>query len=361
MNRTLHVVSMTLILLLVAAPAPGAQHRPEVSTKPPAATVAPKPALLVIEVWPGAEVCLDDQYPGRLSGGGRLVIPNPGVGVHDLRMSLISKNDFQHKATVAPVQGLVVHAVREEVALSQKEVVPVPVDVRVNPKDGLKYVWIPPGTFVMGCSPADNECFVDETPSHRVTLSKGFWIGQTEVTVGAYRRFAAAAGRPMPPAPGFNSRWANDNMPIVNVSWNDGRDYCTWAGGRLPTEAEWEYAARGGSAAGRYGEVGEIAWYDKNSGGQTHEVAQKPANAFRLFDVLGNVWEWVNDWYEQNYYQNRPSEDPPGPTSGSRRVLRGGSWSYNSRSVRVSYRTRHDPDYWDDNLGLRCVRDVDSP
>jgi hypothetical protein len=97
---------------------------------------------------------------------------------------------------------------------------------------------------MMGCSPGDNECHVSEKPSHRVTITKGFWIGQTEVTVGAYKRFAAATGRQMPGAPSFNSGWADDMMPIVNVTWDDAREYCTWAGGRLLTEVEWEYSAR---------------------------------------------------------------------------------------------------------------------
>lgn len=231
--------------------------------------------------------------------------------------------------------------------------------VRENPKDGLKYVWIPPGSFMMGCSPGDKECYENEEPSHRVTISKGFWIGQTQVTVGAFKRFAAATGRDMPPAPYFNSGWANENMPIVNVSWDDAREYCTWAGGRLLTEAEWEYAARGGSTEARHGNIDEIAWHHKNSGGRTREVAQKRANDFGLFDVLGNVSEWVNDWYDDKYYQNSPSQDPPGPTSGRWRVLRGGSWDDFPWDVRVSGRTGNYPVARDNNMGLRCGCEVE--
>jgi formylglycine-generating enzyme required for sulfatase activity len=245
---------------------------------------------------------------------------------------------------------------------------PSPGTARENPKDGLKYVWIPPGTFMMGCSPGDSECNDDEKPAHQVTLSKGFWMGQTEVTVAAYKRFAAAVGRPMPPEPKFfgrpvNPGWGNDAMPIVDVTWDEAQAYCRWVGGRLPTEAEWEYAARGGSTEARYGPINEIAW---NSGNGAHEVAQKPANGFGLYDVLGNVWEWVNDWYDQNYYQNSPSQDPQGPAGGQLRVLRGGSWFGNvwrvgARYIRVSYRAGVNPSDWDGGGGFRCAREGDIP
>jgi formylglycine-generating enzyme required for sulfatase activity len=214
---------------------------------------------------------------------------------------------------------------------------------------------------MMGCSPGDNECGYDEKPSHQVTISKGFWIGQTKVTVGAYKRFAAATGRQMPDAPNSNSGWANENMPIVNVTWGDARDYCTWAGGLLPTEAEWEYAARGESTEARYGPIDDIAWYDKNSGGQTHPVAQKRANGFGLFDTLGNVWEWVNDWYDEHYYSSSPSTDPPGPTSASERVLRGGSLNFFPSVVRVSLRFRVNPAGWNYDVGFRCGGEVFGP
>ncbi|MGB9485980.1 MAG: SUMF1/EgtB/PvdO family nonheme iron enzyme, partial [Terriglobia bacterium] len=258
-----------------------------------------------------------------------------------------------------PASGATVRAAQKpRVDVPLAELVPTPGAARVNPKDGLKYVWIRPGTFMMGCSPGDNECGADEKPPHQVTITKGFWLGQTEVTVGAYKRFAAATGREMPNAPYFNSGWANDTMPIVMVNWNDAHDYCAWARGRLPTEAEWEYAARGGSTGARYGPIDEVAWYYNNSGQKTREVGQKRANAFGLYDMLGNVDEWVNDWLDINYYQNSPSQDPSGPTSGGLRVLRGGSWVVFPRSVRVSDRLLGNPVSRFDHFGFRCGGDV---
>jgi formylglycine-generating enzyme required for sulfatase activity len=234
---------------------------------------------------------------------------------------------------------------------------PSPGTVRQNPKDGLKYVWIPAGTFMMGCSPGDNECRKAENPPHQVTITKGFWLGQTEVTVGAYSRFAGATGRQMP----FRGR-ANENMPIVNMTWNDARGYCTWAGGRLPTEAEWEYAARGGRSEARYGNLDEIAWYANNSRREIHEVGQKRANGFGLLDMLGSVWEWVNDWYEPEYYQNSPATDPQGPTDGIGRALRGASWASSSGQARVSFRGSTAPGITIEGLyGFRCVGEVNSP
>ncbi len=259
---------------------------------------------------------------------------------------------------------------------------------KVNPKDGLKYVWIPPGTFMMGCSPGDIECDENEKPSHQVTITKGFWLGQTEVTVGAYKRFAGATGRQMPTEAGLQERslnpgCGNDAMPIVSVTWDDAQAYCVWAGGRLPTEAEWEYAARAGSTAARYGPLDEIAWYAGNSGRQRldseriregdranylkrleengnnlHEVGLKRANGFGLYDMLGNVWEWVNDWYDPGYYQNSPSQDPLGTSSGQERAARGGSWGDSPGYVRVSGRNRLFPGYRFDIIGFRCGGEV---
>jgi formylglycine-generating enzyme required for sulfatase activity len=213
----------------------------------------------------------------------------------------------------------------------------------------------------MGCSPGDYECGADEKPLHRVTINRGFWIGQTEVTVGAYKKFAGSSGRQMPGTAAFNKAWTNDNMPMVNVAWDDAQAYCAWTGGALPTEAEWEYAARGGSTEARYGNLDDIAWYDQDSGGQAHDVAQKRVNGFGLYDMLGNVWEWANDFYDPSYYQSSPAQDPPGPPNGEHRALLGGSWNSYGGSVRVSVRGGVDPTNFGFDTGFRCVGEVANP
>lgn len=229
------------------------------------------------------------------------------------------------------------------------------IQIKLNPKDGLKYVWIPAGAFRMGCSPGDTECDSDEKPAHTVTLTRGFWIGQTEFTVRAYQHFTRLTGHVEAIAPGLPPEWKSDLLPVVDITWADAQDYCRWAGGRLPTEAEWEYAARGGSAGGRYAPLAEAAWWNGNSEDQAHEVAGKRPNRLGLYDVLGNAWEWVNDWYDENYYSHSPLVDPPGPASGRSRVVRGGSWSRPEKHARASFRGSFDADLTYGSLGCRCV------
>ncbi len=237
---------------------------------------------------------------------------------------------------------------------------PVAGTARENPRDGLKYVWIPPGTFEMGCSPGDNECYYDEKPSHQIRISKGFWIGQTDVTEAAYKRFAGSSGRQMPARSAINGS-TNDKMPMVNVSWDDAQAYCGWIGGRLPTEGEWEYAARGGSSQARYGPIDEIAWYVKNSRKGPHQVGKKRPNGFGLYDMLGNVWQWVEDWYVAKYYESSPATDPPGPSSGVDRVLRGGDWVSYPKDVRASVRGRVRRSSGGPSVGFRCVWEASAP
>ena len=286
---------------------------------------------------------------------------------------------------------------------------PRPGEVRMNPQDGERYVWIPPGDFQMGCSPDDKYCkeagatrYTNEKPRHRVTISRGFWMGQTEVTIGAYRKFARAIQGKVPEelvlaaperfrSPDFPQ---GDNYPVVYVTWEEAAQYCEWAGGRLPTEAEWEYSARAGSPAAAYGKLIEIAWYADNSGrskldsaellekalrngvryqsllehnrNQAQPVGRKKSNDFGLYDMLGNVWEHCADWHDDKYYQVSEERDPKGPPSGecpgyqgrsgSRcRVMRGGDFQQPPVGVRASFRNWMLPDHRFNNIGFRCV------
>ena len=244
--------------------------------------------------------------------------------------------------------------------------------VKINPKDGLEYTWIPPGSFSMGCVPRDMECRSEERPQRRVIIGQGdegFWMGRSEVTVRAYERFAEATGREMPSEPGsgalpgFNTDWRKKSHPMVKVSWEDARAYCEWAGGRLPTEAEWEYAARGGVEGRTYPWGDDLSHDHANywrSGGRDHWKFTAPAgsfppNEFGLYDMAGNVYEWVEDWYDESYYSRSPLANPKGPKSGRLRVARGGSGFLNRSVLRTSARLRSRADTRNVGVGVRCI------
>jgi serine/threonine-protein kinase len=346
----------------VEAPSPA-----PVTSGPPANPSSPRsaPAQIVVQTSPNAQVYLDESSKGRANGLGRLVINRLDAGDHTLRVSLAGKKDYEQRVVVAAGQQAFFDVT---LADAERPALPTPGELlrpptstprasptKENPRDGLKYAWIPPGAFSMGCSVGDYECNDFERPAHLVTISRGFWMGQTPVTAGAYKRFADSSHRRMPPAPNFNYGWVNENMPIVTITWEEAQAYCGWIGGRLPTEAEWEYAARGANPEARYGVLDDIAWYNSNSGRQTHDVAQKRPNGFGLYDVMGNVTQWVNDWYDEHYYQNSPSQDPQGPADGLFRVRRGGGWAGGPHILRVSFRYRVMPNVRITDLGFRCA------
>lgn len=216
-------------------------------------------------------------------------------------------------------------------------------EARTNEKDGLRYLWIPPGSYMKGCSPKDDQCFGDEKPAYQVTLTKGFWLGETEVTQDAFQRVM-----------GKNpSRFKGSNLPVEQVTWTQATAYCKAIGGRLPTEAEWEYAARAGTTGSRYGDLDKIAWYRKNSFDTTHPVGQKQPNAFGLHDMLGNVYEWTATVYTNSLTPE--TTDPKGPATGEFRTLRGGGWFDTPDIVRASYRSRIEEDDYDYDIGFRCA------
>jgi sulfatase modifying factor 1 len=222
-------------------------------------------------------------------------------------------------------------------------------DSKVNPKDGLRYLWIPPGNLTTGCSPGDDECFEDEYPPRKTTLTRGFWLSQTEVTQAAFEKIM-----------GYNpSVFEGANLPVENISWNEADEYCREIGGRLPSAAEWEFAARAGTTGARYGNLDEIAWYWNNSNFTTHPVGTKKPNAFGLYDMLGNVVEWTYTYYWVQL--NQENINPTGPSIAEYKELRGGGWWDDPELIRASYRRRFETTDTDYNLGFRCASDYSEP
>jgi len=216
---------------------------------------------------------------------------------------------------------------------------------KVNAADGQTYVWIPPGSFAMGCSGGDGDCQPDEMPVHTVRIRRGFWLARTEVTNTQYAKRMKAASR---------RDGAASGDPAAGMDWSEAKMYCAAVGGRLPTEAEWEYAARGGSRERYYDTLSEVAWFENNSDDRPHPVGQKAPNAYGLHDMLGNVYEWVLDRYYNKYDDTTDVVEEPLASNASA-VARGGAWHSEAKDVRVSNRFGVPADYADANVGVRCA------
>jgi formylglycine-generating enzyme required for sulfatase activity len=237
-----------------------------------------------------------------------------------------------------------------------------------NPKDGSQLMLIPEGEFLMGSDVG----YPSERPAHRVFVSP-FYIARTLVTNSQYRSFVLETGYAAPYMDDPRAEWANwdrdsknfpagrETHPVVLTSWIDASAYCEWAGTRLATEAEWEKAARG-RLDGKLFPWGdeeishELANYDNQDG--TTPVGVYPPNGYGLYDMVGNAWEWVADYYDPKYYSRSPMRDPRGPEQGSSRVLRGGSWLLFARYCRVSYRFRNSPNFHASLIGFRVARSL---
>ncbi|NIQ00427.1 MAG: SUMF1/EgtB/PvdO family nonheme iron enzyme [Nitrospinaceae bacterium] len=220
---------------------------------------------------------------------------------------------------------------------------------------------IPAGRFVMGADPGEGyrECYkyayrcerdysYSDESAHTVELGS-FYMDQYEVTQADYERVM----RENP------SSFKGSNHPVDKVTWLEAKGYCEQVGKRLPTEAEWERAARGGTQTAYYwgnSMKDDYAWYSKNSAKKTHPVGQKKPNAYGLYDMAGNAWEWVSDWYVANYYRNAPRVNPQGPNYGDLKVLRGGSWTSDPTDTRAAARDRKNPIKRYNGIGFRCAK-----
>lgn len=254
-------------------------------------------------------------------------------------------------------------------------------DLQHQLQPSIAMVTVPEGCFQMGDRFGDG--YFNEKPLHEVCVS-AFSICTFQITRGEFARFVKDTGFRTDAekgdgcyiydgaswkkdltahwrAPGFAQ---GDDHPVVCVSWHDATAYARWLTGksgrlfRLPTEAEWEYAASSGGKQQRFSggdDAGVVAWYAGNSGNGTHAVGQKQPNGFGIYDMSGNVWQWTADWYGEKYYRESPRHNPQGPTSGNSRIFRGGSWFYDEKGLRVSYRDFFSADYRSSHLGFRLV------
>ena len=252
------------------------------------------------------------------------------------------------------------------------------VKIQLKTRPFIEMVKVEGGTFHMGCTQEQRKCGGDEKPVHPVLLSN-YAISRYEITNAQYAAFLNENDIDPDGRDGRVSLIHIDNKfcqiqfrdgafkpqagaadhPVVEVTWNGAQAFCQWAGGRLPTEAEWEYAARGGQQ-GRStiysgsNHVDSVAWYDRNARGSTYPVGTKKPNELGLYDMSGNVWEWCFDWYDD--YPHSRRKNPEGPRRGENVVVRGGSWLYYGSFCRVANRGSSAPSYAFNNYGFRIAR-----
>ena len=312
---------------------------------------------------PRADILLDGGVVGRTSDE-PTVVKNVLAGQRELRV-----RDFSGREARKVVQ--VTKDKRIEVALNlrgpaQRAVGNGLIPLGTNPqgheeywrpKDGVPVVKVPAGEFLMGSREDEGES--PEHPQHNVSVSP-YLIDKTEVTWGQYKKFATATGTPQPETPLWGTP---DDYPVTAVTWSEAAAFCDWVGGRLPTEAEWEKAARG--TDGRrypFGNDWDPDRCNTRDGGphrpQGVGVFPGCVSPYGLLDVAGNVWEFCRDWYDQNYYKIAPNRDPKGPDSGQLRVIRGGSWLNSSLWARTTFRQGTEPSWRDVLHGFRCTQDV---
>jgi formylglycine-generating enzyme required for sulfatase activity len=327
-----------LFLALWVAPALGAQ------------TPGPAKSALVILSSTACTVSMDGEKAGQLHADEPLRLE---VAPGDYVVSAVAA-DGRRWSRVLRVEGAKM-IVQIDFATPAP---PAPVHSPVAPppaaplpaSPGPSWVRILTGEFEMGCSEGDGECTAAELPRRHVRVAKSFEMMDRSVTVAQFRDWASSSQRKLPAQP----KWSADDVPVVNVTWDEALAFCSAFVGRLPTEIEWEFAARAGSPAARYGEIDSIAWYAGNSDKRAHAVGQKAPNAFGLYDMLGNVWEWNAD-----VFRSAPAEGDTaqgGPSDA--RSLRGGSWRNKAKQIRVSNRGRLSPDDREDDDGFRCVREA---
>ena len=315
---------------------------------------APTPitgALTITSIPLMAEVSLDGTPAGRTP----LDLKNIVTGSHTISISKAGYNTYTQSVVITESKTTTLNATLTKQAATT--ITPTP--TATSNIGNIEMIFVKGGTFTMGATAEQgSDAFDFEKPTHSVTVSD-FYIGKYEVTQAQWR--AVMGSNP--------SCFKGDNLPVENVSWNDVQEFITKLNAqtgkkyRLPTEAEWEYAARGGNQSKGYkysgsNSISNIAWYDANSNKMTHIVGQKSPNELGIYDMSGNVWEWCQDWYGS--YSSSSQTNPTGPSSGSYRVLRGGCWYTFAGICRVSNLTYYNPDYRSRCYGFRLALSADS-
>jgi formylglycine-generating enzyme required for sulfatase activity len=357
------------IVAAVAPPAP---------TPPPAAPkIREEPrrdlgGLSVKSGIAGVDVWLDEQKIGETRAGRLLIVSELQAGSYRLRARKPGYDEWERTITVEPNKtiGLTIDIQPSSTPPPPAVAALPPAPGPVGPSkaiggDAAPMVFVPSGPFLMGAPADDARTAPSEKPQRTVVVSD-FWIDQYEVTNALYKKFRDAT-RYRAPTMSRDPRFMNPNQPVVGVSWEDATEYCRWAGKRLPTEAEWEKAARG--TDGRM-----LPWTAELNAcpsgncveGRAHLAATRPADVGTLvrgaspygaLDMAGNVWEWVQDWFDLNAYRKDPNPtNPKGPAMGGEKVLKGGSfWEREVTALRVTARHHQPPDRAHNNVGFRCA------
>jgi formylglycine-generating enzyme required for sulfatase activity len=312
---------------------------------------------------PGAVIRIDGSVAGRVEDERPATVTNILAGERTISVTDFSGREARRQIRLAPGQAIDVdlHPQNRLAADPKSGLLPIGrnpqgYDEYWRPRDGAIVVAIPGGAFERGTDDAKEE--PDQRPARQIFVS-GFLIDKTEVTWRQFRKFAADRGQPLPPAPLWGSP---EDYAVTPILWKEAAAYCAWVGGRLPTEAEWEKAARGSD--GRiypWGNDWDGGICNSRDGGphRPESVGEFPGcvSPYGVLEMHGGVWEWCSDFYDPGYYSVAPHREPQGPATGTTRVLRGGSWMTPSFSLKGSMRFKSDPEWRNTQYGFRCVQE----
>jgi formylglycine-generating enzyme required for sulfatase activity len=316
---------------------------------------------------PGAEILLNGGFVGRTEEEQAIILNNVPVGNNDVQIRYFSGHESAEQVLIEPGKIAVVEI--DVLGLQSKEFSDGLISIGTNHQgfeeywrtlDGAVVVKIPAGKFLMGSPEGQGEAH--EQPQREVFVSE-FLIDKTEVTWRQYKKFAEAEGKSLPPEPLWG---ALGNYPVSSTIWSEAQNYCRWAGGRLPSEAEWEKSARG--VDGRV-----YSWGDKWNPTRCNSIAggeHRPeavgsfpncVSPYGVLDMSGSLWEWIDDYYDKNYYIQNEAENPRGPEFGQERVKRGSNWMNHPMTFKVAFRAKSSPTWRNVHHGFRCMQDSSEP